>query len=270
MSHSTPATYLVWSLLSVWWLGIFLIYHLWCFDRFRCLRWHQGTQGAFKRVMIYSYLLSVPLVMAYSVGFCIIKYQEGFIIYPGHGVIPNPYQLWSPAHRSAILPLYLCLSVSWSLEMVTHLEELCFWLFVVKAGPTQRDWFSSLYFKMWMIGSGVAILYMPFVTIFTRADPLKVLYTFLAGSLGSLSITLWFLPFFFQRRDGADMNTIIRLTKFHELNSIRIVFRLLFAVPLCLLSIDGIRRTPTSTRMCIGLKEFFPCLPGLALLCRPE
>lgn len=52
--------------------------------------------------------------------------------------------------------------------------ELCFWLFVVKAGPMQKDWFSSLYFKMWMIGSCIAILYMPFVTIFTREDPLKV------------------------------------------------------------------------------------------------
>jgi hypothetical protein len=56
------------------------------------------------------------------------------------------------------------------------------------------------------------------------------------------------------------MNTIIRLTKFHELNvchfltyvgsatenptlpqTIRVVFRLLFAIPLVILSIDGIR-----------------------------
>jgi hypothetical protein len=56
------------------------------------------------------------------------------------------------------------------------------------------------------------------------------------------------------------MNTIIRLTKFHELNvchflayvgsatenptlsqTIRVVFRLLFAVPLLVLAIDGIR-----------------------------
>lgn len=55
---------------------------------------------------------------------------------------------------------------------------------------------------------------MPFVVLYTREDPLKVrsvprgrkehlltfitskceAYTFLAGSLGSLSITLWFLP----------------------------------------------------------------------------
>lgn len=95
------------------------------------------------------------------------------------------------------------------------MAELCFWLFVVKAGPMQKDWFSSIYFKMWKIGSCIAIIYMPFVTVFTHGDPLKVrsvphgrrkctltfinpskceAYTFLAGSVGSLSITLWFLP----------------------------------------------------------------------------
>lgn len=30
----------------------FLIYHLWSYDRFQCLRWSAGRQpGAFKRVM---------------------------------------------------------------------------------------------------------------------------------------------------------------------------------------------------------------------------
>ncbi|KAI9441805.1 hypothetical protein H4582DRAFT_1413270 [Lactarius indigo] len=249
MSHSTPPTLLVWSMLSSL-LGVFLIYHLWCFDRFRCLRWNHGSQGTFKRVMTYSYLLSVPLIIIYSVGFCIIKYKEGYIFLPVYGINPTPHQLWTPAHKNAILPLYLCLSWAWGLEMVTHLEELCFWLFVVNAGPTQKDWFRSLYFKTWIVGSVIAILYMPLVTILTRHDPLKCeAYTFLAGSLGSLSLTLWFLPVLHLfrpflgglRKEGVDTNTIIRLTKFHELNTIRVVFRLLFAVPLFILAVDGVR-----------------------------
>jgi hypothetical protein len=78
---------------------------------------------------------------------------------------------------------------------VTHLEELCFWLFLVNAGSAQQDWFRSLYFRTWMIGSVLAVTYMPLVTIFTRSDPLKSeAYVFLAGSLGSLSLTLWFTP----------------------------------------------------------------------------
>ncbi|KAH9959124.1 hypothetical protein BC827DRAFT_1216351 [Russula dissimulans] len=249
MSHLTPATYLVWSLLSCL-LGIFLVYHLWCFDRFKCLRWSYGTQGTFKRIMTYSYLMSIPLVITYAVGFCIIKYSEGFITLAPYGVIPTPYQFWIPAHRNAILPLVLCLAFGWAFEIVTHLEELCFWLFVINAGPTQKDWFNSMYFKTWVAGSIAAIFYMPLVAIFTRSDPLKCeAYTFLGGSIGSLSLTLSFLPVLYHfrpflnglRREGVDMNTIIRLTKFHELNIIRVLFRLLFAVSPFILAVDGLR-----------------------------
>ena len=72
MTHLNPAVLLVWTVLSAlvrhrpWHahlhllincilgplqLGVFLISHLWAFDRFKCLRWNQGSQGAFKRVM---------------------------------------------------------------------------------------------------------------------------------------------------------------------------------------------------------------------------
>ncbi|TFY75899.1 hypothetical protein EWM64_g8113 [Hericium alpestre] len=238
------------------------------FDRFKCLRcvailfvvsgsverarrWNNGpTSGAFKRIMTYSYLLSVPLIIVYSLGFAIIKYGEYYVTLPGIGIIPTPHQLWTNPHQDAILPLYLCLSVAWSLEMVTHLEELCFWLFVVNAGAVQRDWFGSLYFKTWAVGSVAAIIYMPLVTIFTRADPLKCeAYTMLAGGLGSMSLTVWFIPILYtfptflrnMRREGVDMATIVRLTKFHEINTIRVAFRFLFAAPLLILAIDGIR-----------------------------
>jgi len=140
-------------------------------------------------------------------------------------------------------------SISFSLEMVTHLEELCFWLFLVNAGQIQQNWFRSLYFKTWVVGSVIAVIYMPLVTIFTRSDPLKCeAFSFLAGSLGSLSLTLWFTPILWTfprflrdlQREGVDMSTIVRLTTFYELNSIRVAFRFLFCVPLLILGIDGV------------------------------
>ncbi|KAG6918880.1 hypothetical protein DXG01_010944 [Tephrocybe rancida] len=266
MSHLSPASLLVWAVLSCL-LGIFLIFHLWSFDRFKCLRWNSGpASGAFKRIMTYSYLLSVPLITTFAIGFAVVKYYEGFVALPLYGskknlirmhtiltipsVIPKPYQLWGPIAQHAILPLMLCLSVGWSLEMVTHLEELCFWLFLVNSGSAQKDWFHSLYFKSWIIGSAIAVTYMPIVTVLTRSDPLKCeAYTFLAGSLGSISLTLWFTPILFTfpsflrnlREEGVDINTIVRLTKFSELNMIRVVFRFLFTVPLLILSVDGVR-----------------------------
>ena len=32
-------------------------------------------------------------------------------------VVPTPWQFWTPAHKAAILPLYLLFTISWSLEM---------------------------------------------------------------------------------------------------------------------------------------------------------
>jgi hypothetical protein len=61
------------------------------------------------------------------------------------------------------------------------------------------------------------------------------------------------------------MITIIRLTKFHELNSVRTVFRLLFAVPLCILSIDGIRPHPHVNES-IFASEFLSMLAGFGVI----
>ena len=46
---------------------IFLVHHLWCYDRFKCLRWTAGRQpGAFKRVMtvrpLFPTVFSPPLI----------------------------------------------------------------------------------------------------------------------------------------------------------------------------------------------------------------
>ncbi|EAU91193.2 hypothetical protein CC1G_06828 [Coprinopsis cinerea okayama7 len=250
MTHTSPCSYLVWTTLVAL-VGSFLIFHLWSFDRFKCLRWNNGPHnGAFKRFMTYSYLTTLPLIFVYALGNTIIKYREGFIVHPELGVIPKPHQLWSKASHDTIFPLMLVFSIAWGLEMVTHLEELCFWLFLVNSGSSQQNWFNSHYFKTWIVGSVVAIIYMPLVTIFTRHDALKAeAYTFLAGSLGSLCLTLWFTPILWTfpnflnnlRREGVDTGTVVRLTKFAELNTIRVIFRFLFTVPLLILGVDGVR-----------------------------
>ncbi|KAF8434305.1 hypothetical protein L210DRAFT_2598249 [Boletus edulis BED1] len=250
MAHISPTVYLVWALLAAM-LWAFLVFHLWCFDRFKCLRWNQGPYaGAFKRVMTYSYLLSIPSIIVFATGFAIIKYYYGYTVIPEYGVQPTPYQEWSQSAQNAILPLYLALAIGWSLEMVTHLEELCFWLFLVNSSSAQQDWFKSLYFKTWAVGSCIAVLVMPLITIFTRENVLKCeAYTFLTGGLVSLSMTIWFIPVlwtfpsFIASLKGKDVETatLVRLTKYHELNCIRVVFRFLFTVPLVILGVDGIR-----------------------------
>ncbi|KAF8261246.1 hypothetical protein EI94DRAFT_820593 [Lactarius quietus] len=188
MTHSTPEIFLVWSALSCL-LCIFIVYHLWSFDRFNCLRWNRGNDGGFKRFMIYNYILGTPCWVAFSVGFCIIKYSEGYVSLPEVGVIPKPYQLWSQSHQKAILPLYLCLCTAWGTEMVTHLESLCFLIFLLNAssGVQVRQWFRGWYFKAWAVGSSIALVFLPSIAIFTRSDPLKSeAYIFFCASSWSL------------------------------------------------------------------------------------
>ncbi|PFH52200.1 hypothetical protein AMATHDRAFT_74476 [Amanita thiersii Skay4041] len=250
MSHTSPAGYLVWSIFSCS-LLVFLLYHLWSFDKFKCLKWNNGPHsGAFKRVMTYSYLTSVPLIAAFSLGFTVIKYRQGFVMVPGHGIIPKPYLMWPQASKDAIFPLTLIFSIAWGLEMVTHLEELCFWLFLLNAGSTQRDWFRTWYFRVWMVGSTVAVVYMPLVSILTRSKPHhSEACVFLAGSLGSLCITLCFLPILWMfprflenlKSEEVDNGTLVRLTKFSELNRLRVLLRFVFILPLLILGVDGMR-----------------------------
>lgn len=52
--------------------------------------------------------------------------------------------------------------------------ELCFWQFLI-AVRAQQDWFRSIHFKIWALGSVIAIVGLPVATIMTRQDPLKVL-----------------------------------------------------------------------------------------------
>jgi len=116
------------------------------------VRWNNGpSSGAFKRIMTvshlvffhsrspykimqYSYLLSVPFIMTYAIGFAIIKYHEGFVAIPLVGgkvfswpcatflivpspVISKPYTEWAPGPARAIFPLTLMFSLAWGLEM---------------------------------------------------------------------------------------------------------------------------------------------------------
>lgn len=249
MTHVAPAVYGLWAIMSVL-LSAFCVYHLWHYDRFRCLRWDNPRSGVFKRFMTYTYLLSLPTLAIFAIGNAVIKYEEGFIYFPGHGIIPKPYQLWTKGHLRSIFPLMMILSFAWALEMITHLEELCFWLFLTNTRTVQQNWFRSKFFYIWVAGSVCAITYMPVITTLSRDDPLKCeAWTFLAGSVGSFTLTVLFIPVLivfpsFLRSlesQGVDQATVVRLTGFQELNRVRVAFRLMFTGTFLILGSDGVR-----------------------------
>jgi hypothetical protein len=179
--------------------------------------------------MTYSYLLSIPLLVTYSATMAVIKYDEGYKDLTAFhlGVIPKPYALWPKEYKDLVLPATVCFSVAWSLEIVSHLEELTFWLFLLHQGPSQRDWFTSWEFRTWATGASLAVVGMPTITVLLRKDPYKSeAWTFFAGGVGSLLITLWFLVVLFKfpkflkrvRNEGAEAEVVVRLTTFDELN----------------------------------------------------
>ena len=58
--------------------------------------------------------------------------------------------------------------------MELNSTELCFWMFLINAGPQQPDWFNSKYFRIWVSGSVVALIMMPLVSTLTRHNPFTV------------------------------------------------------------------------------------------------
>ncbi|KIP09054.1 hypothetical protein PHLGIDRAFT_29277 [Phlebiopsis gigantea 11061_1 CR5-6] len=240
MSTASPTAYLLWAILSVLFLG-FLIYHLWSYDKFKCLHWSAGRQpGAFKRVMTYSYLASVPLLVIYSIATTAIKFKE---------VIPKPLNNYASPNRHWIVPLGFVFSFAWGLELITHLEELAFWMYLLHQRPQKAEWFESWEYRMWYMGSMIAFIGMPLTALVARRDVITLdAYIFLVGSSGSTGTTLLFLyvlwnfPKFLKhvKAEGADPTVVVRLTTFYQLNLARVVFRFLFTVPLLIVAVDGI------------------------------
>ncbi|GJE98189.1 hypothetical protein PsYK624_144110 [Phanerochaete sordida] len=257
MSTASPTAYLLWAILSVLFLG-FLIYHLWSYDKFRCLHWSAGRQpGAFKRVMTYSYLASVPLFVIYSIATTAIKFSEGWLLLPDGHVIPMPLTLYAPVNRHWIIPLGFVFSFAWGLELITHLEELAFWLYLLHQNPEKAEWFDSWEYRMWyMARRNLATL-----------DA----YIFLVGGAGSTGTTLlflyvlWAFPKFLKhvKAEGADPTVVVRLATFYSLNLARVVFRFLFTIPLIIVAIDGIVGTSHPINRSVFWTDFLLMMAGI-------
>ncbi|KAJ7496601.1 hypothetical protein FB451DRAFT_199000 [Mycena latifolia] len=265
MSNGSASAYLLWALLSVSFFT-FMLVHLWSYDKFKCLRWDSGRQpGAFKRVMTYSYFATVPLLMVFAVAMTALKYQEGSILVEDGSIMPRPFALWQKLHLRWIVPLYFVLSIAWSLELVTHLEELTFWLFLLHQGPKKREWFHSWEFRIWRLGSVIAILGMPLTTLIKRHNiETCEAWIFLGGASAGTFTTICFLyvlanfPGFIRsvKAEGAEPDVVVRLATFYHLNvcfplslqkhklncdqCIRVIFRFLFTVPLLVLAVDAL------------------------------
>lgn len=78
-----------------------------------------------------------------------------------------------PLGRWTLIFLYAAAEIQ-TVWRTSEWLELCFWLYLINSTSRNQDWFKTLYFKTWVVGSIVAIIYMPLVTILSRSDNLKV------------------------------------------------------------------------------------------------
>ncbi|OBZ69680.1 hypothetical protein A0H81_10190 [Grifola frondosa] len=188
MSNASPTAFLLWAILSVL-FQIFLVHHLWCYDNFKCLRWSAGRQpGAFKRLMTYSYLCSVPMFVVYSVAMTVIKYKEGALrsiisaltspllltisMLTLHRLAPpvpshtNPIDLYRPPNKDWVTPrlrlqhrlgtrtrdtprrFVLSVRIFRSTDGTSN-AELAFWLYLLHQNPHKEAWFSSWEYRLW-------------------------------------------------------------------------------------------------------------------------
>lgn len=272
MSIASPTAYLLWATLATIFF-VFLIAHIWLYDQFRCLRlWNKGASqpGTFKRIMTYSYLLTVPLLMIFAIAMTFVKYREGYVLLShvlksdaslrrpiperppplrADVAIPRPYSSWSESSKSIILPIYYIFSEGWALEVVTHLEELSFWLFLLHQGPRQRQWFKSWEFRFWCGGSMAAVVGLPLTVASAKRDMETCLaWVFIVGSVASTFTTLCFLyilarfPAFLRRvkLGGADTTVLTTLASFYRLNILRVIIRFFFTIPLLIVAIDSV------------------------------
>ncbi|KAH8103442.1 hypothetical protein BXZ70DRAFT_730080 [Cristinia sonorae] len=270
MSTASPSAFLLWAVLSVM---VFLVYHIWCYDKFKCLHWSSGRQpGAFKRIMTYSYLFSVPLLAVFSVATTVIKFQEGFIVMSNGQIVPKPLRLYSSHNRAWIIPLDLVFSAVWALELVTHLEELAFWLYLLHQNPQKEEWFSSWEYRLWYLGSVVSVIGLPLTAIVTRKNIETCdAYIFLVGASGSTFTTICFLyviwrfPAFIAhvKAEGAEPTVVVRLATFYQLNLARIVFRFLFTIPLMVLAADGVMAGPHTINRNVFWTDFLHMVGGI-------
>lgn len=201
--------------------------------------------------MLYLYISSIMTLMVFSVGFSTLKYEEGLVVVGMEGtVVPNPVESWTPSHQKTLRALMVLINLSWALEIIIHLGELCRWIFLFNTMLPECLWLRSRYLHAWVLGSVVVGLYMPIVGGVSSDNVTTcVAWTFIAGSVGSLVPTLGFIPMLARFRSyilemeirGMDQPTLLQLFKFQELNRARLGFRLVFILSFFGLGLDWAR-----------------------------
>ncbi|GAA6003027.1 hypothetical protein JCM10207_001952 [Rhodosporidiobolus poonsookiae] len=256
--HFSPQVALSQCLISVL-LLLFLVYWAAAYDRNAAVRvFRPGGTGdevmmrsgrqAFKRLMIYFYMIGLPIFAVQGAWYAWIKYKYGFLP-ANQGGNPVSYHDWPEHFRDDIGPLQILLALAWAAEIVVHVEELMFFLHLIHTTALSRPWFRSNYFKITVFSIFASFGSTTGIIGAYWDDPLKgeaVLYLFCTSSVLLTSFAFFWVMYVFPkflndlRTCGGTNDVVVRLKGWHELNKIRIPARLIFGISIFILAVDGL------------------------------
>ncbi|WVQ99961.1 hypothetical protein IAU59_007104 [Kwoniella sp. CBS 9459] len=242
---------------------LFMIWHTWHYDRWRCLLYSKNDW--FRAVMCHILLGAIACLNVYTWIAVHVLYEEYWIYLPSaQQTIIAPYQLWTESHQDLWRISMYFMTAGWGFLLATHLEEFLYWGYLIKSintpGGPRTTWLRSSFFKVW-VGlwiSSFALLIGAVHIETTNLDMMRAYLFVVGGTLSVLlavaSIVLCFVfPSFLRtvKRQGANFEVVDRLHFFAEMNQIRTVCRLAYSIGILILSIDGLTKNKTINKSMI-------------------
>ncbi|KAJ9096427.1 hypothetical protein QFC21_005249 [Naganishia friedmannii] len=153
MSSSSPTNALITSVLTAALLG-YAGFHAYRFDGGKCLLWSKDHHV--RTAMVWAQVASAASYCVWSLGMTLMKWKAGYIQLPIYGIIPVPYQLWSPQQLryNNIYVAFLC--GAFCLYDAVNLEEWLYWIYVVRAVRTKSRQNQDI------VGANTATVHYPF------------------------------------------------------------------------------------------------------------
>lgn len=132
---------------------LFIFWHTWHYDRWRCLLYTKDNW--FRAMMCHILILSVAGLQVYTWIDVHVLYSEYWIYYPPlEKTIVTPYQLYSKTHYNLFKTSLYFITVAWGFLQGVHLEEFLYWGYLIKSiytpGGPQTSWLRSGFFKAWI------------------------------------------------------------------------------------------------------------------------
>ncbi|KAK8854847.1 hypothetical protein IAR55_003586 [Kwoniella newhampshirensis] len=142
---TTPAA-LSFAGLSALTAVIFIIWHTWHYDKWRCLLFTKDDW--FRAMMCHILVWSIILFFTYAWLSVHVAYTEYWVYIPQiDKTIVSPWQLWSQRNQDIWRGALYIMSVGWGLLQGVHLEEFLYWGYLMRSiqtpGGPKTSWLRS-------------------------------------------------------------------------------------------------------------------------------